>query len=181
MAFYQLEVGGHNSTCRGYNPSYPFIKPFIGFIGVLSSKSIYNWARGPPCRDGTDGELAKAAWMKRNTPIPNLKRQQDIKHKNLRVFFSIFFSLTWLNTLKKVPLFCFFPRKLTAGTQKRLVGINVSPFPRSRIFRLKLLVFGKDISCLSNYMDPASPVDQAKPLVFSIIELKNSWSYTPEV
>ena len=28
----ELEVGENNSVYRGYIPSYPFIRPFIGFI-----------------------------------------------------------------------------------------------------------------------------------------------------
>ena len=34
----------YNAIDRGYNPNYPFIKPFIGVI------SPFRTGRGPPCR-----------------------------------------------------------------------------------------------------------------------------------
>ena len=37
-------IRAHNSTYRGYNPNYPFIRPL--FIGVITS---FATSRGPSC------------------------------------------------------------------------------------------------------------------------------------
>ena len=44
----------YNSTSRGHNPSYLFIRPFIGLI-----TPIYNWYGPPSCRL-LELEIAKA-------------------------------------------------------------------------------------------------------------------------
>ena len=44
MGPYQLEVG-LQLTCRGHNPSCPFIRPF-----TWAHNAIYNDPRGPSCR-----------------------------------------------------------------------------------------------------------------------------------
>ena len=65
MGPYQLEVGWNNSTSRGYNPSCPFIRSFIGVITPFIT------GRRPPCiAVGLHSGVAPTATNHKNQPIP---------------------------------------------------------------------------------------------------------------
>ena len=84
-----------------------------------------------------------------------LKKISDPQHGYFHTFYYYFLN---------VPL-----GKVTAGTQKLVVWVDVSPFPRGTVFRFQPLVFGGVDTLQGTGLYPAK-LETGKRICFSIFE-----------